>query len=122
MSNQQEAIVARLRRKRRIRKRVHGTSARPRLTIYRSNKHIYAQVVDDTTAKALTARSSLTTELSEELRGKKKTDVAKIVGTALAKACLEHGIRSVVFDRNGYRYHGRVSALAAGAREAGLEF
>jgi len=108
----------RRRRKKRIRKKVSGTSERPRLTVFRSNKHIYAQVVDDATASALAAASDLKVETADM----DKTARAKAVGAAIASACLDKGIKKVVFDRNGYAYHGRINALAAAAREAGLEF
>jgi len=116
MANQRQKT--RLRRKKRIRKKVTGTAERPRLTIFRSNKHIYAQVIDDATASSLAAASCLKVA-GDELD---KTGKAKSVGAAIASACLDKGIKQVVFDRNGYAYHGRVSALAAAAREAGLEF
>jgi len=112
---------ARLRRKKGIRSRVSGDSERPRLTVFRSCKHIYAQVIDDTRAMSLAAAS----DLSKELQGgekQTKRDRAKAVGIALAKLCLAKGITKVVFDRNGYIYHGRVKALADGAREGGLNF
>lgn len=110
------------RRKRRIRKAVVGTPERPRLTVFRSCKHIYAQVIDDQNATSLALRSTLTKALAPEIEGKSKQDAAKVVGTAIAAACQDKGITQVVFDRNGYAYHGRVSALATAAREAGLEF
>ncbi|NVB36807.1 50S ribosomal protein L18 [Pseudenhygromyxa sp. WMMC2535] len=114
---------ARLRRKKSIRKSVSGTAERPRLSVYRSNKHIYAQVIDDDASKALLAVSDLVKELGGELEScESKVDRARIVGRAVAKACLDKGIEKVVFDRNGYLYHGRVSALADAAREAGLQF
>jgi large subunit ribosomal protein L18 len=106
------------RRKKRIRKKMEGTTARPRLSVFRSAKHMYAQVIDDSTAKTLAAASTL----SEKVKGVKKSDAAKQVGTAIAAACKNKGITQVVFDRNGFLYHGRVKALAEGAREAGLEF
>lgn len=115
-------LETRDRRKRRIRKRVDGNQERPRLTVFRSNKHIYAQVIDDASNTALVCTSTLTKVLAAQLEGQKKRDQAKVVGIALAKACEEKGITKVVFDRNGYAYHGRVSALAEGAREGGLEF
>jgi len=118
----QDKIESRDRRRRRIRKRVEGDSSRPRLTVFRSNKHIYAQVIDDIANRALVAVSTATKALASELQGQKKSDAAKLVGIAIAKACTEKGIMQVVFDRNGYAYHGRVSALAEGAREGGLEF
>jgi large subunit ribosomal protein L18 len=118
-----KSIDARARRKRRIRKRVSGDSARPRLTVFRSNKYIYAQVIDDTSHKALASASDTQKQLAGVLeKCESKVDRAKIVGTAIAKACLARGIKQVVFDRNGYVYHGRISALAGAAREAGLEF
>jgi len=110
------------RRKRRIRKKVTGTTERPRLTVFRSSKHIYAQVIDDSNSSSLALASTQSKGLASELEGKSKSDAAKAVGTAIAAACKEKGITRVVFDRNGYAYHGRVSALATAAREAGLEF
>ncbi|MCY1012149.1 50S ribosomal protein L18 [Nannocystis pusilla] len=111
----------RLRRKASIRKRVHGTTERPRLSVFRSAKHIYAQVIDDSTSATLVASSSLIKELAAESE-KTKRELAELVGTAIAKACLAKGITKVVFDRNGYIYHGRVKALADGARAGGLDF
>ena len=110
------------RRKRRIRKKVTGTAERPRLTVFRSCKHIYAQVIDDSSSSSLAVASTLSKTLAEQLEGKSKQDAAKVVGAAIAAACKDKGITQVVFDRNGYAYHGRVSALADAAREAGLEF
>jgi large subunit ribosomal protein L18 len=112
----------RLRRKKRIRKDVQGTSERPRLTVFRSNKHIYAQVIDDETRRSLATASTLSKAVAAVLDGKDKVARAKAVGEAVAKAAKDKGITKVVFDRNGYAYHGRVSALADGAREGGLEF
>jgi large subunit ribosomal protein L18 len=117
-----EKIEQRARRKRRIRVRVVGTPERPRLTVFRSNKHIYAQVIDDVDARALATVSTLTKALAADLKDKSKSEEAKVVGAAIAKACQGKGITKVVFDRNGYAYHGRVSALAQAARDAGLEF
>lgn len=117
-----DKIENRMRRKKRIRKHVEGTPERPRLTVFRSNKHIYAQVITDGDARSLCAVSTLTKDLSEALQGQDKKGQAKVVGEAIAKACIAKGIKKVVFDRNGYAYHGRVSALADGAREGGLEF
>lgn len=117
MSSDKNAI--RQRRKKRIRANVSGTAEKPRLTVFRSNKHIYAQVINDATSASLATASSRAKSVAVE--GGKK-DLAKAVGAALAKVCIEKGIKSVVFDRNGYAYHGRVSALADGAREGGLEF
>ncbi len=116
-------IEARARRKASIRKRISGTVERPRLTVFRSNKHIYAQIVDDSVSRSVLTVSDLQKNLAEELQScESKVDRAKVVGRAVAKACIDKGITKVVFDRNGYLYHGRVSALAEAAREAGLEF
>jgi len=109
------------RRKRRIRKKIDGSTERPRLSVFRSSKHIYAQAVDDSKGGTIAAASTLTAEVKANLEGP-KMDAAKAVGTAIAKALLEKGIDKVVFDRNGYLYHGRVKALAEAAREAGLKF
>ena len=115
-------IVGRERRKLRIRKKVAGTTERPRLSVFRSTKHIYAQVIDDVTGKTLAHASTLSKDLKGTLDDDKKMDAAKKVGALIAKVCKSKGIDKVVFDRNGYLYHGRVSALAEAAREAGLEF
>jgi large subunit ribosomal protein L18 len=116
----------RLRRKLSIRKRVSGTEERPRLTVFRSSKHIYAQVIDDTQSVSLVATSTLSKDFSSKSEGsdskKTKREMAELVGASIAKACLAKGITKVVFDRNGYIYHGRVQALADGARKAGLDF
>jgi large subunit ribosomal protein L18 len=109
---------SRKKRHRSIRKRIEGNPERPRLAVFRSTRHIYAQVIDDLAQKTLVSTSDV--DAAKEA-GKKK-DRAKLVGTAIAKLCLEKGIDKVVFDRAGYKYHGRVSALADGAREAGLKF
>jgi len=103
-----------------IRKKISGTAVRPRLCVKRSNKHIYAILVDDTKNKVLTTVSTLTKELRENKKPGKSM-MAKEVGTLLAKKAQEIGIKRVVFDRGGYKYHGRVKAIALGAREAGLE-
>jgi large subunit ribosomal protein L18 len=107
--------------KRRIRSKVSGNTARPRLTVFRSNNEIYAQLIDDSTCKTLVAASSTEKTLAKE-KGKSKVEKAKSVGAAIAKKAVEKGITSVVFDRNGFLYHGRVKAVADGAREAGLKF
>lgn len=113
---------ARLKRKMSIRKRVEGNLDRPRLSVFRSAKHIYAQVIDDIARSTLAATSTLDPELKESLKGIKKTERAKRIGKRIAEICLKKGIEKVVFDRNGFIYHGRVSALADGAREGGLKF
>lgn len=115
-------LVARLRRKRRIRANITGTTERPRLSVFRSNKHIYAQVIDDTRGVTLATASEQTTALADELKGLKKSERAKVVGQHLAAKCKEIGIERVVFDRNGFIFHGRVKALADGARDGGLQF
>lgn len=115
-------IVGRERRKLRIRKKVNGTAERPRLSVFRSTRHIYAQVIDDATGKTLCAASTLSKDLDGKLEEDDKVGAAKKVGQLIATACKDKGITKVVFDRNGYLYHGRVSALAQAAREAGLEF
>lgn len=109
---------ARARRKRRIRGRVNGTAERPRVSVYRSNKAIYAQLVDDVAATTIVAARSGEVDTA----GLKKAEVAKKVGELLAQRAKGKGIESVVFDRSGYLYHGRVKALAEGAREGGLSF
>ena len=115
---------SREKRHRSLRKRIEGTAERPRLAIFRSSRHIYAQVINDLENKTLVGTSDLGLEGAEggaSDEGGKKT-AAKKVGAAIAKKCLEKGIDKVVFDRAGFKYHGRVSALAEGAREAGLKF
>ncbi len=115
-------LTAREKRKQRIRKKLSGTSARPRLTVYKSLKHMYAQIVDDTTGRTLAAASTGAKGLKDEVKEDDKTAAARKVGTAIAKAALEQGVKQVVFDRNGFDYHGRIAAVAQAAREAGLEF
>ena len=112
--------LLRLRRKAHIRKKVEGSQERPRLSVYRSLNHIYAQVIDDVSGKTLAAASTLSPELKDG-KGKKK-ELAKEVGKLVAKKCQEKQIAAVVFDRNGFMYHGRVAAVAEGAREGGLKF
>jgi large subunit ribosomal protein L18 len=113
---------ARLRRKVRVRKKVTGTDSRPRICVFRSNKHIYAQVISDDQGKTLAAVSTVSDSFGESDKKAKRTEVAKRVGLALAKVCKEKNITQVVFDRNGFLFHGRVKALADGAREGGLKF
>jgi len=112
----------RLRRHRRVRSKVAGTAERPRLNIFRSLNQIYAQVIDDSSGSTLAAASTLQDSLKSKLKGLSKTEQAKLVGEAVAAAAKEKGIKQVVFDRGGYRFHGRVRALAEAARKAGLEF
>jgi large subunit ribosomal protein L18 len=113
---------ARLRRHRRVRVTVSGTTEQPRLCVFRSLNHIYAQVIDDSAGTTLASASTIVTQVKEEADGKNKIDQAKLVGSNVAKEALGKGISQVVFDRGGYRYHGRVKALAEAARQAGLKF
>lgn len=128
------------RRKRRVHKKIVGTAQRPRLVIYRSNRHIYAQLVDDEHQRTITGCSSLSPEIVNQLRGQAtledgdhqdssgegfkvvKVEMSRLVGRLIAKRAIEKGITQVVFDRNGRKYHGRIKALAEGAREGGLQF
>ena len=112
----------RLRRHKRVRKNISGTAETPRLCVYRSLVNIYAQIIDDTKGVTLVACSTVEKELASSLNGKTKQEQAKIVGAKLAEKALAKGITNVVFDRGGYLYTGRVASLAAGAREAGLQF
>jgi large subunit ribosomal protein L18 len=125
----EKKLEARLRRKKRVRKKIFSYPERPRVSVFRSHKHVYAQVINDVEGHTLVALSSLSPEVRtkvEELKGKGeikgKVDVARLVGRMLAEKTKEKGITKVVFDRGGYKYHGRVKALAEGLREGGLEF
>lgn len=122
MSIKNEKQAARARRKKSIRKRISGTTERPRLSVFRSSEHIYAQVVDDTSGATLVAASTQSPEIRGERAGKRKTELATLVGQLVARKCMERNIEAVVFDRNGFIYHGRVKAVAEGAREGGLRF
>jgi large subunit ribosomal protein L18 len=113
---------ARLRRHIRVRTKVEGTAARPRLCVFRSLNHIYAQVIDDSQGHTLIQASTLDSDIRDEVAGKVKRDRAGLVGSLVAKRALDKGITQVVFDRGGYKYHGRVRTLAEAAREAGLKF
>jgi large subunit ribosomal protein L18 len=113
---------ARERRQARVRRRLRGTDARPRLCVFRSGKHIYAQVISDETGRTLAAASTLSTAIREQMPHTGNREAAKHVGTLIARLCQERAIRTVVFDRNGFLFHGRVKALAEAAREAGLAF
>ena len=116
-----KTIDSRLKRKNRIRRKLSGSAERPRLTVYKSLKHIYAQVVDDSSGRTLAFASSLSKELKGQDDGDKKAD-AKRVGTLIAQKCKAANLEAVVFDRNGFPYHGRIAAVADAAREAGLKF
>ncbi len=122
MDKAKEKRLARQRRHARVRKHVMGTPERPRLCVFRSLKHIHAQVIDDTRAHTLVSASTLDAEVREQLAGKDKEAQAEVVGQVLAKRASEAGIQSVVFDRGGYKYHGRVKSLADAARKGGLQF
>ncbi|HIW58023.1 MAG TPA: 50S ribosomal protein L18 [Firmicutes bacterium] len=120
MIKKESSNVSRLARHARVRKKVSGTPETPRLCVFRSLKHIYAQIIDDTTGTTLVSASTLDPELKANYGGNK--DAAKAVGQLVAKKAAEKGISEVVFDRGGYVYHGRVAMLADGAREGGLKF
>jgi large subunit ribosomal protein L18 len=122
MKGKQTAAAARIRRHRRVRKKVRGTAVRPRLCVFRSLSHIYAQVVDDDSGRTLAAASDLEAELRSNGKAGTKTAIAGKVGALVGRRSRETGIEQVIFDRGGYRYHGRVKALAEAAREAGLKF
>ena len=113
---------ARLHRHRRVRAKISGTAERPRLNVFRSLGQIYVQVIDDVAGHTLVSASTIDRELRGQVEAKNKTEAAKMVGALVAQRAQAVGIKQVVFDRGGYRYHGRVKALADGAREAGLEF
>lgn len=112
----------RKRRHRRVRRKVKGTLDRPRLNVFRSSQHIYAQVIDDIAGHTLASASTLDPEVRQRINGMRPVDQAKVVGEIVARRAMEKGITQVVFDRAGYKYHGRVRAVAVGAREAGLKF
>lgn len=114
--------AARIRRHARIRKRVSGTPERPRLAVFRSLSHIYAQVIDDVSRTTLVAASDMEPALKSKAAGKKKSDVATLVGELVAERAKDKGVTKVVFDRGGYPFHGRIKALAEAARSGGLEF
>lgn len=122
MSTKSNPRLARKRRHSRVRVKISGTFSRPRLNVFRSLNHIYAQIIDDGQGHTLVSASTLEPLLRAEAKGKRKTDAAKLGGSLLAKRALEKGITQVVFDRAGYQYHGRVKALAEAARESGLKF
>lgn len=122
MLKRKNANEARLARHRRVRKKVHGTEERPRLSVFRSSEHIYAQVIDDKNGNTLVAASSVEASLKEDTGNLTKTKKAEKVGSLVAQRAMEKGIKQVVFDRGGHIYHGRVKALADAAREQGLDF
>ena len=108
-----------LHRKRRIRKKLHGTHERPRMSVFRSARHIYVQVIDDQDGRTLTAASSAEKDIRDKIKGKKKADSAALIGELVATRCLAKDIKMVVFDRNGFIYHGRIAKLADAARKKG---
>jgi large subunit ribosomal protein L18 len=122
MAKKKTRSLARLRRHRRVRKHISGTPERPRLNVFRSLNDIYAQVIDDKSGHTLVSASTIDGELRSKMKGLNKTEQAKEVGLAVSERAKAKGIESIVFDRGGYRYIGRVKALAEGAREGGLQF
>lgn len=122
MINKIDKNEARKQRSLRVRGKISGNENRPRLNVYRSLGHIYAQIIDDTKGHTLASASTLNPEVAKQVAGKSKTESARIVGEVLAKNAISKGIKQVVFDRAGYLYTGRIKALADGARSAGLEF
>ncbi|EAX47591.1 ribosomal protein L18 [Thermosinus carboxydivorans Nor1] len=122
MLRKESRNVLRKKRHLRLRKKIVGTAARPRLNVFRSLNHIYAQIINDQTGTTLVSASTMDKEIREQVKYGGNIEAAKVVGAAIAKRALEKGIKQVVFDRGGYVYHGRVAALAEAAREAGLEF
>lgn len=122
MSNKTSKNDARLKRQIRVRKKVKGTTERPRLNVFKSSKHIHAQIIDDISGVTLVAASTISPDIKSDLAYSGNVEAAKKVGAAIAKKAIEKNIISVVFDRNGFLYHGRVKALADAARENGLSF
>ncbi|MCL5257088.1 MAG: 50S ribosomal protein L18 [Chloroflexi bacterium] len=122
MARERTAREARKRRHLRIRTKVHGSAERPRLSIFRSTNHIYAQVIDDVTGRTLASASTLELEVRAKAKEMTKLEEATLVGKLIAERALEKGIKEVVFDRGGYLYHGRIEALAKGSRDSGLAF
>ena len=122
MVNKKSRTEVRLKKHRRVRNRLSGTTERPRLAVFRSNNHMYAQIIDDTVGNTLVSASTLQKDVKAELEKTNNIDAAAHLGTVIAKRALEKGINTVVFDRGGFIYHGKIKALADAAREAGLEF
>lgn len=115
-------VKPRIKRKIRIREKIQGTAERPRMCVYRSLKHIYVQIIDDEQGKTLCSVSTVSKDFPNDIKSKKSIDAAKVIGKFIAEKAKTMGIEKVVFDRNGYKYHGRVKSLADAAREAGLIF
>ena len=122
MVSKKSRTVVRENKHRKLRNRFSGTAERPRLAVFRSNNHMYAQIIDDTVGKTLVSASTLDKDLKAELEKTNNVEAATVVGTVVAKKALEKGITTVVYDRGGFVYEGKVKALAEAAREAGLEF
>lgn len=122
MGEKSPKVIARIRRRKRIRKKIWGTDERPRFSVFKSARHIYAQVVVDTSGETLASASTMCSEIREERKTMGNMEAAKKVGILIGKRAVERGIKPVTFDRGGYRYHGRVKALAEAARENGLAF
>ena len=123
MANKDELKrLARIRRHARLRATVSGTGSKPRLSVFRSLNHIYVQIIDDSKGHTLASASTLDKEVRDTINGMKKTESAQLIGNLIAKRAIDKGVKSIVFDRGGYKYHGRVKALAEAARKAGLEF
>ncbi|MEA4973533.1 50S ribosomal protein L18 [bioreactor metagenome] len=122
MISKPSRAAARVKRHYRIRNRVSGTAQQPRLAVFRSNKHIYAQIIDDVAGNTIVAASTLEADVASKIEHTSTVEAAKIVGEAIAKKAMDKGITEVVFDRGGYIYHGKIQALADAAREAGLQF
>jgi large subunit ribosomal protein L18 len=122
MGSAEERKLARLKRKSRIRRKIQGTPERPRLTVFRSAKHIYAQIVDDTSGSTLAAASSMEKSVKDNPGFENKVAKANFIGKLVGERAVEKNIKRVVFDRNGFLYHGRIKAVSDGARAAGLEF
>jgi large subunit ribosomal protein L18 len=118
----EKKAFSRARRQRRVRAKIEGTPGRPRLNVFKSVTNIYAQIIDDEAGRTLASASTIDKDVAKALEGKNKVEAAKIVGKMVGERARAAGVNQVVFDRGGYRYHGRVAALAEGAREAGLEF
>lgn len=122
MVNKKSRTEVRLKKHRRVRNRFSGTAERPRLAVFRSNNHMYAQIIDDTVGNTLVAASTLEKDVKAQLKKTNDVEAAAYLGTVIAKKALEKGIHTVVFDRGGFIYQGKIAALADAAREAGLEF
>ncbi len=122
MGNTSPRLVSRLKRKRRVRKNICGNENRPRMSVFRTAKHIYAQIIDDTKGTTLVSASTVDKEFKDQKVEGKKVEIAKAVGNLVGKRALDKGIKQVVLDRNGFLYHGRIKSLSDGAREAGLNF